>query len=416
VKKNILETFIIYTYILSIFIFGFKGSIVSIKLDQAISLFLLIIFLIIILCIKKIKKIPFFYFAIFALFITSSIVNYSLVGYHQITGYLNYFLFMTTSLLVISFFDIHKILKVYLNFTIAFCVIALVQEALYLINIDLSFFKLFLTTNNITSSGIFLRVFSLTREPSHFALLLLPVILIIIDNLIEKKQYLINKFQSVIIFSSFLLTFSTTAYSYIVFFIILKFFLSFSFKKAMYIISMFVPLIFFLASLPAVSERLESLHTIITIDDSTNSSAFAIQSNLFVALNVIADSPFLGHGIFTHLKSYHEYISSLYHIGNDFVFLNVRDASSLYIRYLSELGVVGIVFYVFYILFKIIQYKDDKFVFIFGASLLLYGLRFGNIDVQLYWFLFSLFLVSCENKKKINLIKRSNFKKKIVIE
>lgn len=97
--------------------------------------------------------------------------------------------------------------------------------------------------------------------------------------------------------------------------------------------------------------RLRIVDTVVAIQKSdvedTNLSTFALVSNLFVTQRVFEDSPILGHGLGSHPISHARYLEEIpgvqSFIDMDVEQLNATDASSLFLRSLSELGLVGLI-------------------------------------------------------------------------
>jgi hypothetical protein len=81
--------------------------------------------------------------------------------------------------------------------------------------------------------------------------------------------------------------------------------------------------------------------------EDTNLSTFALISNMFVTQRVLEDSPILGHGLGSHPMSHTRYLEEIPGIQSfidmDVERLNATDASSLFLRSLSDLGLLGLI-------------------------------------------------------------------------
>ena len=77
----------------------------------------------------------------------------------------------------------------------------------------------------------------------------------------------------------------------------------------------------------------------------SNFSTYAIMSNVFVARQVLKESPFLGNGLGSHPLSHERFLAEIPGVARfvraGFADLNAPEAASLAIRTLSELGVLG---------------------------------------------------------------------------
>ncbi|MEQ2541892.1 hypothetical protein WMO27_11165 [Lachnospiraceae bacterium CLA-AA-H183] len=107
-------------------------------------------------------------------------------------------------------------------------------------------------------------------------------------------------------------------------------------------------------------------------------SAFALISNLQIALSKIKDGYLFGTGYNSHRLYYERYINELY--DQILMKLNYADAASMYIRSLSEFGIIGLSFIIFVIIYAFIKgYKQKNNFKIFCATVLgIALLRDGN--------------------------------------
>lgn len=389
-----------YIYMLSIFSYGFIDVSSGIQFYRVLTLFLFFIACFYIVDKQKIIVLPKFYILLFFTLIILSILKYNNFGYHQLTAYFNVFILIYVSVFCFIYSGRKEIFNIYISFCSFYSIIGILQEVFFILGFNLDFFKSFIKVTNITMSGPFVRVFSLTSEPSHLAILLMPCVLIIFANFLTKEKIIdIPQSKKIVILICYILTFSTLAYSYILLYISILSIIKFKNKKVYGMVFLSIPFFIMISQVEAVYERLNSIQYIISVDDSVNSSVFAIQSNLQVARNVISNNFFFGNGPFTHDDTYLKVIGNIYHITNDFRFLNVRDGSSLYIRIISEFGFFGITAFVSVVIIYIKKNINNYFILSFVIALLCYGLRNGNYDNPLLWFIISFFIIYTNGRK-----------------
>ena len=393
---------ILYTYILSIFTIGFSDALTGFPIYRALTIFLFAIAVTSQLLDKTFYRLSKFYVVLFSMLLVLMILKRSNIGQYQISGYLNIMVLFYVSFFVLKKYKLKEIFLKYINVCFLFSVIAVIQEVAYLLKIDLSFMLNFVKGENITTSGPFLRVFSLTAEPSHLALLLMPVIIYMIICSINDKNIFLSKFVIMTIYLAYVLTFSTIAMTYIVILIIVVF--MFGTKrifKPTNLLMIFISctVFYFMSNTDAINEKLNGAKDISVVNEMADSSSFAIQSNLFVVGKVLNESPFFGNGPFTHENSYNKYISDIYYIDDDFRFLNTKDAASLYLRVASEFGLIGCALFVVILLYCLNKARYDLSLLIFVISLLCFSLRNGNYDHPLLWLIIAAIVDILEKNK-----------------
>ncbi len=238
----------------------------------------------------------------------------------------------------------------YITGCYVFSIIAIVQEIGFLLHIPLLYDVSCIDgmpRNIVTTMGM-LQVYSLTLEPVLFAVLILPCVSQIVQQLFVREEVLvpISLRRKMVISLAFLLTFSFTAYVCLLFIFSYYYLkkLNFSFRSVFYslLIAGFVVSVFFV--IPGnMKNKFESLFADreALTTSVENLSAFAIISNFLVARDA-ADDHCLGTGFFTHKNNYDAYINDHFTITEDTIILNRMDGGSMYIKVLSEYGYAGL--------------------------------------------------------------------------
>lgn len=387
-----MSIFIQYMYLLSLFLKEVHEIIPGVANHILITWILIIVFILMQLSNKFLFKLEVGFSCLILILV--AFLSFMFFEIHQLTGLFYFFMFSYVSYVSVRYFSWNNILNIYFNLCLLFGVIAIFQEVLHLSGVDISFFKDVVNVENITTTGVALRAFSLTAEPAHFATLILPAVLISLINILninslDIKINTVSRWKCLIIIISYFLSFSTVAILYLLVFVILLVLFKASSFKVYGALLVIVPLFILMSQTEAVSQRLSSLDEILIADKETNSSAFAIQSNLLVMNEVLNISPLIGGGPFSHELNYNKLISNIYYVDDNFRYLNTRDAASLYIRVASEFGAIGFLMLIGYIVLTLFNAKknNDYLMFIFIVSFICYGLRMGNYDTPILWFM-----------------------------
>lgn len=202
--------------------------------------------------------------------------------------------------------------------------------------------------------GLLPRAASITTEPAHFALLLLPGVFIAVLAILgrAKPLGLTNKWTAATIITGLLLSFSLIGYASLIF---ILFYLTITWNtrtmRIIYIIPglMIISWIFYISIIqfPFFQAKIETFlqpsqalnHYKFT---GTDLSAFALISNALVAKSALVHSHLLGTGLDTHAQNYDRYMPHLFYSSQVLMALNKTDAGSLFIRVASEFGVPGL--------------------------------------------------------------------------
>lgn len=300
--------------------------------------------------------------------------------------------------------SISSIVKNYVKISVIMSLIAMLQEVGFLLNIpNLYDFSYMMNINNIDTTNGFLRVYSLFPEPSHFAYFLVPSSFLALRCLIYKEEYFSNKYQSILILFTLILTGSLVSYVSIAVCLIM----CIEFKSISHGI---VCVVFLIAAwcfaidtisknIPGISSRIESIQNVGQDDGVSNASVFAIYSNSLVAIQGFKYNPLLGSGINSSDTTYEESISKYYDVNSlmkqQIYGLQRKDSGSLFLRVLAELGIVGMFcilrfFYIYRVRKSQGNCKIQKEKIIISKMCLVfvlcYSLRMGSYLVFELWF------------------------------
>ena len=245
----------------------------------------------------------------------------------------------------------------------------------------------------ILKSNYDYRFHSIMLEPAHYAGIILPFLVF----KIYKDEFFSLSFLAALL--SLILSLSFVG----IFCLVIMMF--FKLNKNNFLITasfiFIIPSIFVLAYLfiPGVAMRVDGLLLNFVNFEVADSglSAYAFFSNLYVAIQVLQESPLLGYGIGSHELSHSRFINNLPGIDiidEDWVSINSKDANSLFIRILSDMGLFGVI--LLFLIFKnifFINKKEDKPI-IYGAfSFFVYKLiREGHYFSPEMYFFYVIFL------------------------
>ena len=349
--------------------------------------------------------------------IITYIINLNYVDSRTIQTTIQVIIYFLTYFWIINYDKqkFYKIVKVYINIIFFLSIIALIQEISYLINIEFLYDlkSIGVQSHNISSVGPFLRVYSLTTEPSHFAEISSAAMIICLGRLFSPYfKEIVSKSFSLTIIIAFLFTFSLLAY--IFFFSAILFYIVYTINiKRKLIIIMITIISALLISinyqslsknfLPFVKLNLfinnaKNLNTY-SSKDIDHLSVFAILSNYKVTKRSFYERPFVGTGLDSYRKAYEHYIPST--IGNVKRKLNKDNAGSLYFRLITEFGLLFIILFI--IILSRYYIKKDKDIKIdsvyllnkiFLLSFLLESIRNGTYLFPGKWIFLSFYITS----------------------
>lgn len=414
-----LQKFINYIVVFTIFGSGFDLSGIFSFADFRIS-YLLILFALL-LWLPFLKGI---YFNKFFLFFFSLIVIFSLYNVYiekdtiglltkQVIGIsLNAFIFYL--LVKINKYDVKRLFKIYLNIAFLIALIGLIQELSYLLGFKAGYdFSYILPSWKVDISGTgFLRVNSILPEPASFCYSMMPAFFVALTSFSKKNFKFLGKWKSLVIISSFFLTFSTVGYIGIT---TSLFLLIYNYRRRIgYVflgaISIFLLIFFLWNNISDFRMRIDDSVNVLTGKaslETVNLSTFTLFSNALVAYNSFKDNPVFGSGLGSHQISYYKYIGQVIDVDELSTFLNFNDANSLFLRLLSETGLFGLLIVLFFIFrFYLSRGKDktDYLWIINNAVLVMFLIRLirsGHYFIYGFFFFFWLYYFTWKSNRAI---------------
>ena len=271
-------------------------------------------------------------------------------------------------LLNINQYKVERLFKAYLQIALCVAALGIFQELSFLIHFEKGYEYgwIFNKWYSSPATGGMLRVNSVFMEPSHFAIAMAPAMFIAVSRLFKKNSpYLKSVWSSLILITSYLLTFSAIAY----FAIALSIVLLLNIKKWKYslLLIVLVPFLSFAAYrfIPEIRMRVDSTLGVALGSKNlatSHLSVYVVASNAFVAYKSLTDNILFGHGLGSHPVSYDQYIVFDIDGGfwsNKYPRANKADAGSLLLRLLSETGLFGTIA-VLYFVFKFrLKMRDE---------------------------------------------------------
>lgn len=347
------------------------------------------------------------------IFIQSYILN--ILNINIISSAKHFLGFIIFSLSVFSFFSVYRnrildIVQIYYRFAITLASIVFLQTILFVF-FNISFKPQQILFGSVISNGnspfeveilgIFPRAIGLSTEPAHYAVLMLPGVYLALLALSDKSAQLKlgSKKAAIAILFGFILSFSLVGYFGLLLCLIsifannlkgkvlIKSFLAILFSALIYIVSL-SNLMFKLNVLPEIFNGGGQTYNYTTSD----LSAFALASNLFVTQAALKKSNYLGTGFNTHKDSYDKEVYKIFSQSQIIMELNRTDAGSLLLRLLSEFGVPGILLF-FYFLFhfwirKVVVQSPLKYINNMSLIMIFsYSLRNGGY-IEIYFIFF----------------------------
>lgn len=307
---------------------------------------------------------------------------------------------------------VQKLFNVYLQIACIVALIGIFQEISFLAGFKYGYdFSYFIPRIVIDDTQLgMLRVTSIMPEPAHFGAVMAPAVFISILNIIQEKKYFIGRGMSCLIILSVLLSFSLISYLGIAICFIL---IMFNYRKVKLLvlcaITLFVFSLISYKCLPVVRMKINQTAAVISGKiplEKTNLSTFSFYSNGVIAFKSFMNNPLIGSGIGSHPFSYNKYISQVVSRDTFGIYINSKDASSLFFRIISETGLLGI-FLFFYFLFKFyVPKKKTGDLWIISNSILclfiLNLIRQGNYFYS--GFIFFVWMYYFTSKKNDDLI------------
>ncbi len=311
-------------------------------------------------------------------------------------------------------FDIILLFRLYYKFAFVLACVGLVQFISSLVGFQPGYQFAWLGLRTYVadpSNPYFFAVHSLTNEPSFFAIILVPSLLVAIKRLFRPDSFSLGtRTQALCIITAFLLSQSSTGYVALLITIIL-FNLNKITLKRLAIGLIFFPLFVYslYSFVPKFKDRVDSSIALFggeviiagTQIGKENASSLILFNHFLVAQRNAADHPF-GTGVGSHhaaFAHYNDVYAWFTGYGRYSILLNIHDASSLFNRLLSEFGYVGL-FVVFIFLFRHFSRNGpEDLVLLNQASFVMictYLLRDGHyFTFGLPFFVLSFYYTSC---------------------
>jgi hypothetical protein len=250
-------------------------------------------------------------------------------------------------------FNIKKIFEYYLRFAFWVALFGVVNNALHIAGIHLTY---------SVRAGVLYREASIMGEPFYLALALTPAIGYY--SAFVGRTWKERKFQFIVIFTCYLLTYSSIAVTGLVCSVLMSLYLNdyLNVRKNRLILApvLLLPMVIFInflinnvnlinARFTDTTELFLSSELKTTEAGKSNASTFALYSNYIIARDSFMQDPLFGSGLGSHPIIYKETFLKYF----PSVFLerygaqNQQDANSKFLRLMSETGLIGIALFMF---------------------------------------------------------------------
>lgn len=260
-------------------------------------------------------------------------------------------------------YEVDQLFKWYLLAAYIVALIGIIQFISFHVGFKYGFdYRWLLNKWGFNKGGNFgIRINSILGEPTYFAALLSSAFFVSVYNIISKQPFYLSKTRSWIIVISYILSFSGLGQAGIFFTFL---FLTVSYGAIRYLI-LLIPgsIIIFYALYNNVEDfrgRYDGLISMFSGEEfelgKTHGSSFILYNNYTVALKNFFSNPFFGNGLGSHLTAFDKFsLAKNFHV---FGFnLNGQDASSMFLRLMSETGLFGLSIF-FLIIFKCYVRRD----------------------------------------------------------
>ncbi len=263
-------------------------------------------------------------------------------------------------------FDIEQLFKWYLLGSYVASLVGLFQLGSYLIGFQQGYnFNWILNKWGVSPGGFLgIRINSIFSEPTHLATVLSAAFFVAIYNLMRKETYYLNRFKSLVVAATYLLSFSGVG-QFGIFLVVL--FMAISYGLARYIIFI-IPLVFvfftFLYNnVDEFRERYDSLTGLFNGEEfqlgKTHGSSYILYNNYRVTIENFKENFMFGGGIGSHPIAF-----AKHSIAKDIKVQgfnnNSADANSMILRLISETGLFGSIIFL-YITFKCYVRRNEDY-------------------------------------------------------
>ncbi len=251
--------------------------------------------------------------------------------------------------IVVDFkFNIKLLFKWYLKGAYVVCLIGLFQFISYQIGFEPGY-NLFYVLNKwrvIYGGNFGIRLNSVFSEPTYLASTISSAFFVSIYNLFSKKKFHLTNFQSLVIVLVYLLSFSGLGQVGVFLTLI---FLGISFGLVRYIVIL-VPVViiafnFLYNNVNEFKTRYDGTISLFSGEEfvlgTTHGSSYILYNNYTVALKNFSNNPLFGGGLGSHISAFDKYSLAKNFMVKGFDY-NGQDASSMFLRLMSETGLFGL--------------------------------------------------------------------------
>jgi len=233
-----------------------------------------------------------------------------------------------------------KIFPTYLTLSFAFALVALLEFALGLFGV---YFELLTPEIDYVFANVH-RISGLAAEPAHFVHAMTPSVVAILISAFSNRLCM-SPVKSLVIVVTYILTFSSLGFFVIALVLLTVFFWRTSLSTIAVKIVLGVSLIGVFSAIPQINTRAVDTYNVLVSSEieNVNVSSLTVYKNLQVAIQSGIDQPIFGAGLGGHERNYYKYLPAFLSHGKNF---NDKDASSLFLRLISEFGIpFTVVFY-----------------------------------------------------------------------
>ena len=233
-----------------------------------------------------------------------------------------------------------KIFPTYLTLSFVFALVALLELGLGLLGV---YFELLTPKIDYVFANVH-RISGLAAEPAHFVHVMTPSVVAILISAFSNRLCM-SPAKSLVIVVSYILTFSSLGFFVIVLVLLTVLFWRTSLSSIAVKIILGASLIAVFSAIPQINTRAVDTYNVLVSSEigNVNASSLTVYKNLRVAIQSGINQPTFGAGLGGHEHNYYKYLPAFLSHGKNF---NDRDASSLFLRLISEFGIpFTLVFY-----------------------------------------------------------------------
>ncbi len=269
-------------------------------------------------------------------------------------------------------YDVLKLFKIYLNIAFIVALIGIFQEIGWLLKLKFMYdFSYILPSSAWITDLVFhrrlIKICSILPEPSVFCIVMMPAFFATLTSFFKNNLKFYNKFQSLVITLSIFLSFSLVGYLGMLFSLFLLTINQHAVTKTILKFLLIVPFlcITLYITIPEIKMRVDDTIKVLSGNKKigeSNLSTFTWCSNIIVTFDSFRQHPFLGTGLGSYKINYDKYMPKVLAETEGKVYiLNSEDASSLFLRLLSETGILGILlFFAFIFKFYLKRVRDPS--------------------------------------------------------